>query len=461
MNKIKKLSIAFLALAMVALLGVTAFAVDGTTGADYSVYSDTTSTCVSNTNRTATVTFMANKEIDLFSFDAKFELPTGWEVVEFVNTTLNLSFDDYDTENNRIVWLAPIDLSSADLNVTTQVLAMIKVNIPGGTPAGEYTIKMKEIELAKINVSATGFETPTVEIAELETKITIKEHSYTLDINEGESGYAWAKNGDAWTCTAYGKCICGATITAAGNVTPTVETGNGATCIAMGKTTYTARFTEAWASTQTKTETDIPKIAHNYSGKPVSNGNGKDATHSYKCVSGLCGTTGVGNVEGATEQHTWDEGIVNPAPDCTNPGTKTYTCKVDDCDATYTEPVDATGHNFTGEINNDGEKHSFKCVNANCNEYGNAEDHTYDQEDGTKCECGAVKPATGLKGDVDLSGEVDLNDLVALAQHIGESVIITNSESLANAEVTGEGDVDLNDLVKIAQYIGETIDSLD
>lgn len=68
---------------------------------------------------------------------------------------------------------------------------------------------------------------------------------------------------------------------------------------------------------------------------------------------------------------------------------------------------------------------------------------------------------TGLKGDVDLSGEVDLNDLVALAQHIGEAKTITDPLALNNAEVTGEGDVDLNDLVKIAQYVGEAIDSLD
>lgn len=107
---------------------------------------------------------------------------------------------------------------------------------------------------------------------------------------------------------------------------------------------------------------------------------------------------------------------------------------------------------------------SYTCeLNASHTMSDEPEEHTYNQEDGTKCICGAEKPAApaGLKGDVDLSGEVDLNDLVALAQHIGESVIITNSESLANAEVTGEGDVDLNDLVKIAQYIGETIDSLD
>lgn len=72
----------------------------------------------------------------------------------------------------------------------------------------------------------------------------------------------------------------------------------------------------------------------------------------------------------------------------------------------------------------------------------------------------ADEPA-GLKGDVNLDDVVDLNDLVALAQHIGETGIITDSLALDNAEVTGEGDVDLNDLVKIAQYVGEAIDSLD
>ena len=51
---------------------------------------------------------------------------------------------------------------------------------------------------------------------------------------------------------------------------------------------------------------------------------------------------------GDTEcQHQWNEGVVTTQPTCSAAGVKTFTCTVDGCGKTKTEPVSATGnHNF-------------------------------------------------------------------------------------------------------------------
>ena len=80
-------------------------------------------------------------------------------------------------------------------------------------------------------------------------------------------------------------------------------------------------------------------LPHSYAGEIKNDGNGKEGTHSYKCVNGC-------NEYGAAEKHTWNEGVVTTEPDCLTAGEKTYTCTVGNCGAIYTEVVDATGHNF-------------------------------------------------------------------------------------------------------------------
>lgn len=77
------------------------------------------------------------------------------------------------------------------------------------------------------------------------------------------------------------------------------------------------------------------------------------------------------------------------------------------------------------------------------------------------CVCGAKKPATGLKGDVNLDGVVDMDDVVALMQHVLKAEIITNPTSLSNGEVTNDTALDMDDVVKLMQYVLKAIDSLD
>ena len=77
------------------------------------------------------------------------------------------------------------------------------------------------------------------------------------------------------------------------------------------------------------------------------------------------------------------------------------------------------------------------------------------------CVCGAKKPATGLKGDVNLDGKVNAEDLTMLARHVAEIEIITDAVALDNADVTGDHKVGADDLTKLARFVAEIISSLD
>ena len=77
------------------------------------------------------------------------------------------------------------------------------------------------------------------------------------------------------------------------------------------------------------------------------------------------------------------------------------------------------------------------------------------------CVCGAKKPATGLKGDVDLDGDVDMDDVVALMSHVLMDVIITDPTSLSNGEVTNDTTLNMDDVVKLMRYVLSDISTLD
>lgn len=84
----------------------------------------------------------------------------------------------------------------------------------------------------------------------------------------------------------------------------------------------------------------INALGHDYSGAIKNNGNAENGTHSYLCKNG-CGTYG------GAETHTWNSGVESPAATCTSDGTKTFTCTVDGCGATYAKTIPAKGHSFT------------------------------------------------------------------------------------------------------------------
>lgn len=64
----------------------------------------------------------------------------------------------------------------------------------------------------------------------------------------------------------------------------------------------------------------------------------------YKCS--VCGEAAKAYGVLNPDAHVWDDGIENPVHNCTQAGTKTYTCTVDGCGETKTEtvPADGTSH---------------------------------------------------------------------------------------------------------------------
>ncbi len=111
------------------------------------------------------------------------------------------------------------------------------------------------------------------------------------------------------------------------------ETVTAATCLAEGSEKRSCEREDCDAQ-----ETHaITKLDHSYTGAIKSDGNGKEATHSFKCVNGC------DNYGNATN-HTWNDGVEAPEADCENAGTMTYTCTAEGCGATYTESVNPDGH---------------------------------------------------------------------------------------------------------------------
>ena len=122
--------------------------------------------------------------------------------------------------------------------------------------------------------------------------------------------------------------------------------------------------------------------------------------------------------------HDWDDGVVTKAPTCTEDGTKTFTCKDEDCEETFTVIISATGHNMgeyvivkptctsegseTSKCQNDGCEHSVVLPLAKTDHSWNA-DFTIDTaptctEKGSKSRHCANCSATTDVQDVDKLG---------------------------------------------------------
>ena len=100
MNKIKKLCIVLLVLAVCATIGVSVWAADAVTFGATVNGGDTV--CVSSEARDVTVTVAADKQIDMASFDATVLVPEGWTLKTLDFGTLPVGADAY--EENRISW---------------------------------------------------------------------------------------------------------------------------------------------------------------------------------------------------------------------------------------------------------------------------------------------------------------------------------------------------------------------
>lgn len=120
--------------------------------------------------------------------------------------------------------------------------------------------------------------------------------------------------------------------------------------------------------------------------------------------------------------------------------------------------IEVVGHTCTfAKYEFDEDSHWQVC------ECGKMIDNTDWDHDFTKgdCVCGAKKPATGLKGDVNLDGEITMEDAVALLRHVLNDLIITDATALSNGEVTGDTSLTMEDAVKIMRYALHDITSWD
>ena len=172
-----------------------------------------------------------------------------------------------------------------------------------------------------------------------------------------------------------------------------------------------------------------------------------EANHWHECACGAKSDEGT-HADVTTKDHK-----------CDTCGYVMSTCADGDdadhkCDHCGTDNITEHTHSTYGSDENN---HWSVCA---CGETIPNTSAPHDFTDGD-CVCGAKKPTTGLKGDVDLDGDVDMDDLTYLAEHIAKIITITNAQSLENAEVTGDGNVTMDDLTKLAEYIAKIIPSLD
>ena len=179
----------------------------------------------------------------------------------------------------------------------------------------------------------------------------------------GEKTYTW---NESFKCTAATKCdSCNEPLT---ETVDGVKTTVPATCVADGKDTYTATFTNAAFTTQTK-EVTIDKLGHTY-GAPVWSWSedGKTATATFTCTREGCTAETTGHAQTVTATVSGEQKV---APTCTDKGTTTYTAKVtfekkDYADTKDVQDIKALGHKLT--------KTAAKA--ATCTEPGNSEYYT-------------------------------------------------------------------------------------
>ena len=139
------------------------------------------------------------------------------------------------------------------------------------------------------------------------------------------------------------------------------------------------------------TEVASDKAAHTYG----------DYTQGTDNHSRTCSVCGYVDTDAHVPQET---GTVDKEANCTDTGSKSYDCTVCGKTDVKVESIPAKGHNFTGELVNNGDgTHSRKCVNAGCDETGigtvagASEGHVFknlgyhdDEHHRSTCDCGAT-----------------------------------------------------------------------
>ncbi len=164
----------------------------------------------------------------------------------------------------------------------------------------------------------------------------------------GEPVYVWADDHSKVTATRVCKGDPAHKETDEAELDTTVVTDP--TCTAEGSTTYTSKaFKNAAFTVQTDVvKTEINPDAHEWDEGKITKA--PDCTNkgekTYTCKLNKSHTKKE-DIPADKDAHDWDEGEITKAPDCVNKGEKTYTCKLDR-NHTKTEelPVDEDAHDW-------------------------------------------------------------------------------------------------------------------
>lgn len=214
MKRLRKLSVAIIVLAMCILLGSTAWAAE----TDVSVICEAVTVCPSAEAQTVTLTFKADREIDIVALTAVIDVPDGWKVTGIANGKFDAKTDDSWGLIDASTGDANISWSSDDItNVNTDVLAVVTVRIPAGATSECVEFTVVDMAYAEYDgkdlVDIVKYSTPGPESVNVNIG-----HSYTGDYKDNGDGTHSQKcvNG----CDGYsgavehdytdGKCVCGA-----------------------------------------------------------------------------------------------------------------------------------------------------------------------------------------------------------------------------------------------------------
>lgn len=113
------------------------------------------------------------------------------------------------------------------------------------------------------------------------------------------------------------------------------------TCTEKGYTTYTcSRCGDSYVDSYVEAVGHKPVTSEENRVNPTCTENGGFDTVTYCSVCGI--ELGRSHTDLAALGHLWDDGVINPVPNCTMDGVKTYTCQR--CGEKKTETIAAFGH---------------------------------------------------------------------------------------------------------------------